>query len=184
MVKVRYKFAEFIGRLGDKVFSKLSQLEECGIFPHTSRFLKLYVLGFLVVLIDSLTAQPEVIQTMCYDLTFIPDVYVTHIKSEPNPTNGADSVTVTAEASVTGENTEGTYISGASIRISEDSIPFLMKAVDGDFDEASEELVGRISVETLEPGTTWVYVTAVTSNEGSETQCFWLLVNKASETTQ
>jgi len=183
MAKARSKLAEFLGKLGSKVFRILTRWEDKGFAPRTSHWLKLGVLGFLVVLIGSLTAQTQEFHVMCYDMAIIPDAYVTHMKAEPNPTEGADSVTVTAQASVGEENPVGTCISGANIRIGEDSTSFPMFAVDGEFDEATEELIRRISLKGIQPGTTWVYVTAETSNQGSETQWFWLLVSGVEKDT-
>lgn len=182
MAKARNKLADFLSRLGSKIFTALTRWEDNGIVPRTSHWLKPGILGFLVVLIGSLTAQPEEYHVMCYDMAVLPNAYVTEISADPNPTAGADSVTVRARATVSEELIEGSYISGANIQIDSDTTFIPMLAADGKFDGTDEKLEGRISVAGLEPGIIWVYVSATTSQGGVETQGVQLVITEPDTT--
>lgn len=182
MAKTRGWLADRLSRMGNRIFRLLSGCEEKGIFPRASNWLKLGVLGLVVSIVGSLSATEPIIKVMCYDMVRIPDAYVTELSVKPNPTNGADSVTVRAHAAVSEENPEETIITRAAVQFNNDTLFVSMQAEDGEFDEAEEKLVARVSVEALEPGTTWVNVTAVTSEDGMEAQGIRLIVNEPDST--
>ncbi|MBN2380653.1 hypothetical protein JXM67_12705 [candidate division WOR-3 bacterium] len=187
MAKARNKLANLLARTGSLIFKALSRFEDRGFLKGASHFLKLSLLGGLITLIGAISAQePEEFAT-CYEIAIVPDVYITEIEADPNPTDGADSVTVRAKATVRDALTEGNIVTEAFCKTYVDSSAMI--ALDGAFDELDEFIEGRLSLEGLAPGTTWVWL-AATASKGVEGvfapvyEAFTLHVTEKSDSTE
>jgi len=180
MAKTRNWLARLLGKAANSVFHFLSRWEERGVMPGTIRRLKVAVLGVVASLVVSLTLNAQEPVVTCYVVARLPEVEITDISVSPNPTAGADSITVTAKTAVTDISPEGSYISGANVLIEGDtaSVSIPLEAADGKFNEAKEKVQGRISVEAVEPGTTWVSIVATTSEGATEIKSIWLVVTE------
>jgi len=187
MVKARNRIANLISSAGSGLFKAISRLEERGNLKGTFRFLKLAILGGLITLIGVISAQEQDEIIMCYEIAIVPDVYITEIEVDPNPTNGADSITVRAKAQVRDSLAIENIVTEAYCETYVDSTT--MTALDGEFDEPTEYIEGRLSVESADTGITWVWI-AATASMGVEgdfapaTQSFKLLVTEAVDTIE
>lgn len=96
----------------------------------------------------------------CYAPT---EPMITSIEVTPNPTDGADSVSVKANTDIVNPP-KGGHIMDAHCYIEGDLLlvdTVKMKPSDGKFDEAVEELEARLYVGNLDTGSVRVYVGAV-----------------------
>jgi hypothetical protein len=134
-------------RAGSTLFGFLSGCEENGVLPKVSRWLKLTLTGAGLLLLASCAKKKPFDDGLvtCYEpVAVYPRVSDVLIK--PNPTRGADSVTVTAKVHMENANTLD-EIASAKCIIADDT--FEMRAKDGAFDDFDEELVARINVRGI-----------------------------------
>jgi hypothetical protein len=160
---MRKRLRDTLARMGDGIFGFLSRCEERGRLAGPARWIKLSLLAGVVMLMGAVKMEPEEEYITCYEPIIPPGAYVSDILIDPNPTNGADSLTVTARAVVT-DSSEQFTIEKALCQFANDNNPVAMTAVDGAFDSREEMLERRISLQGVKPCTTWLYVTAYTSN--------------------
>ncbi|MBN2380656.1 hypothetical protein JXM67_12720 [candidate division WOR-3 bacterium] len=164
----RERLADFLERLGVRLFRFLTRLDDKTVISGLSRFLRYSILGMFVIIISLLIPRPLRAEHTCYVPVLdefdcdelLQRVLITEISVTPNPTQGADSVTVKAHAEVINSNEYDPFV-GAKLRLESDTVD--MQAVDSIFDEQEENIIGKISVEGLEPGEYWVYASATTS---------------------
>ncbi|MBN2380655.1 hypothetical protein JXM67_12715 [candidate division WOR-3 bacterium] len=175
MAKTRSRLASWLSNLGDRLFSLLSGFEERGVFPGAVRYIKLCVLGAVIGAITTLLPQEDYPMDTCYIYVPTPYFEFFDVSVEPNPTEGADTVTIKATLDLLDADYDE-YIAGAACIIAGDTIE--LEPVDSVFDGLIEEITGRISVEELEPDTYWVYISAITSMEWWEEHVARLVVSK------
>ncbi|MBN2380651.1 hypothetical protein JXM67_12695 [candidate division WOR-3 bacterium] len=146
-----------LGKVGNGIFSFLSRCEDKGILPKLAAALKVWLLGILVTAIASCSKGGIPPLVMCYEpVAVYPEV--TELEVSPNPTNGAEKISVKAKATLKDLYVDSTtYITSARCYTDKDTV--LMQAVDGAFDETSELLEAELPVSGLEPGTTSVQIT-------------------------
>jgi len=146
--KIRPLFKE----VGERVFKFLSGCEERNLFPRTSRWLKLALLAPVAALISQTIENPP---HMCYAPAPMPDIAVEEKFVSPNPTEGADSVTVKVKAKITREGyAEG--ISKAYLQLMTDTTVVPMLPLDGEVGDTIEEFYARLHVGEIEACTTWI----------------------------
>jgi len=152
VAKARNRLADLLSRWSRSLFCFLSEREADSRFI---RRIKLPLLGFFVIVIGWLTTGA--ICTSCY-LPIMTEPSIESASVTPNPTAGADSVTVEVTAEIHEERdvADTVYISRAISFIGADTVE--MQAADGDLDGHLEELTSRHYVGGLEPGTTKVHV--------------------------
>ncbi|MBN2380649.1 hypothetical protein JXM67_12685 [candidate division WOR-3 bacterium] len=165
MARVRNLIARMLGRFGDSIFSTLSRWEERGRSPGLTRFLKLSLLGTLVTLITSVSAQGIEPEVTCYRVAFVPDIVLSDVSIEPNPTEGADTVTVKGTARM---ESVGYHITGGNVRLIQDTTNKVLCPSDGEFSDTIENFSARLYVGGIEAGTTWVWI-QIDPNIGEET---------------
>ncbi|NLI97212.1 hypothetical protein GX441_00950 [bacterium] len=182
MVKTRNALSSLITKIGARLLPVLSRWEEQGTLKKTARWTKLFVLGLVLTVAGWLRAQPEPPIATCYDMAIIDPVVVTESSITPNPTNGADSVTVNATAKVYNPGIEGNIISGADVRLVGDTLLVPLRAVDGKFSDTLEAVEGRICIGGLAAETTWVDLTFYTSQAGMFTKQLMLVVTEPDST--
>lgn len=164
---VRKFIANSLSKAGSGIFSLLSRWEEKGVLPKTARWVKLTALGALAVAITAFCRKVETEpRVMCYRAAPVPDVVISDITITPNPTGGADSVTVRGTAKIQEMDIDNNYISAAQLWIGGDTIPYDMQAVDGKFADTLEVLIGSLPVGDLAASTTWVDISITTSLNG------------------
>lgn len=168
---------KLLTRVGSMLFGFLSRCEERKMLPQVSRWLKFTLLGLGVTLIAACAKKPGIDQTFvtCYEpVAVYPEI--TKITVKPNPTAGADSVTVTAKAQVVNPSGLDQIISSAQCIVKGDTVE--MAAQDGKLDDAYEDLISRIYVGDLERGTIEVKVTANSSYGGCDEDSTTLRISK------
>ncbi|MEA3312462.1 MAG: hypothetical protein U9Q76_09635 [candidate division WOR-3 bacterium] len=163
MAKTRHLFFEVLRRSGNALFRFFCRCEERGVMPRTARWIKVSVLSAFIAGISTLGAASMLSYISCCYAPIIPEPYVEGAKITPNPTDGADSVTVEAHAYIESAPEDEFHIARAVCVIEKDTTE--LEAEDGKFDSQDENIRGRAYVGGLEPGTTKVYVTAF-NNEG------------------
>ncbi len=160
----RELLSRFLRRTGSALFSILTGCEERSALPRISRWLKLALAGAWLTIIAACAKKPPLDQGLvtCYEPVA---VYprVSEIVVKPNPTKGADSVTVTAKARL--ENASDLEII-ASAQCIVDGDTIRMIARDGAFDENNEELIGRIYVKKIKTDSTQVFVKVDSKTSG------------------
>jgi len=163
MNKASGLIGQVLPKLGGSVFRFLSRCEESRFIPAVSRFLKVFVLGALVLLITSFCKKVDTDdKVMCYKVARLPDVIISDVEITPNPTQGAKKVTIKAEAKIQDTESDTSYISSATMQATGDSIRHEMKAQDGKLDDTLEILLGDIDVSGIEPCTLWVDIVTTT----------------------
>lgn len=162
MAKTRNWLADLLGRTAQRVFTFISRHEDRS---RLIKWIKLPLLGTILSTIGWLSIGISFGRITCCYAPVITEPYIKDARVTPNPTAGADSVTVNATAIIEDErpDDEEAYIEGA--RVSIDSLTTDMDAIDGNFDEKEEELKASVYVGELEPGSTKVYV-EVFNNQG------------------
>lgn len=168
MARTRRFAADILGRAGNRIFSMLSRWEERGRLAGAARWLKLTLLGFFITLITSLALQAREPEVTCYIVARLPEVMFTDVSVSPNPTAGADSVTVKASAKVFDTTLKDNYISGAWLLRQKDTTRILLKALDGGFSDTLEMLEGRVYVGDLDTGLSWISLVVTTSQGALE----------------
>lgn len=184
MAKTRNALSSFITRIGARLLPILSRWEEEEGLKKTARWTKLLVLGLVLTIAGWLRAQPEVPIATCYDMAIIDPVVVTEAAITPNPTKGADTVTVKATAKVYNPGIAGNIITGATVKLASDTLLTPLDAVDGDFSDTLEAVQGRFYIGGLASETTWVDLTFYTSQAGMYTQQLMLVVTDPDSTEE
>lgn len=156
MARSRFFFFEALRRMGTSLFNFFSRCEERGVMPGAARWVKTTFLGAFVVGISALSAASLVNCITCY-APVDPYPRIQYVKAEPNPTRGADTVTVTAGAKI--NEAAGTTISGAMCFIVyEDTLE--MEPSDGKFDSKEEDFRLRLYVGDREPQKVFLRIAA------------------------
>ncbi len=98
MARTKFFFFESLRRIGTSLFNFFSRCEECGVLPRASRWVKTTFLGAFVTGITALSAASMIncIPTGCY--LPIESPRIENASVAPNPTAGADTVSVSAKA--------------------------------------------------------------------------------------
>jgi hypothetical protein len=179
MAKVKGFLSGLSVRLSGSLFKHLSMLEDKNILPRITKWVKLSVLGFFVMLTSALSLEAKDDIIMCYKPIPMPPVTISDLQIKPNPTNGADSVVVTAAAMISFLYYEDdAQIARAWMQLGRDTMLYQMRAVDGSFGDTFELLEGRLFVGNLEPETTWIDIGVVTSHERTEIQSLQLIISE------
>jgi hypothetical protein len=178
MPEFKNRLASLFAKLGGRLFGTLSGFEERRILPGTARWLKLTFLGLLVALVSALSLEAKEDIIMCYKPAPPPLIDLTKLSVKPNPTRGADSVTVKATAKISEHYSGESIISSARMRMGGDTIYYPMRAIDGKFDAASERMIGRLYVGDLEPETTWIYLEVENSSGQTEIESLELVITE------
>ncbi len=178
MPELRKRLADFFARIGGRLFGTFSGFEERRILPGAARWLKLTFLGFFVALVSALSLEAKEDVIMCYKPAPPPLIELSKLSVRPNPTRGADSVTVKATAKISDHYSGESTISSARMRMDGDTIYYPMRAIDGKFDAASERIVGRLYVGDLEPETTWIYLEVENSSGQIEIESLELVITE------
>ncbi len=174
MAKTRNALIKILQSSGERLLGFFSRCEEHYFLPRLSRILKVGILGLLVSAVGWLLAKSVPYPgPMCYAPAPYWNVLISETEIVPNPTRGADSVTVRARAQ-TGDNpvSAGSEVSSAWIMLYGDTIPVYMHAVDGKFSDTLETVEGRLYVGDMEPESTWVKL--VVSNSAGNYDYRWL----------
>lgn len=175
MAKAQNFLAGVFSRMGRSIFRALSRWEECSFLPGAARCLKLTLLGFFVTLITSLALDAREPEVTCYIAARLPEVVFTDVSVSPNPTKGADSVTLRASAKVFDTSLKDNYISDAWLLRQKDTTRIPVKAVDGRFSDTLEMLEGHLYVGDLDTGLSWISL-VVTTSQG-ELESYWTEFN-------
>lgn len=155
---------ESISKLTSRLYGFLSGFEENGILPGIMRWLKLTFAGAALALIAACAKKQPFDDgfVTCYEPVAVYPM-VSEIMVKPNPTKGADSVIVSAKARL--ENAgDLDVIAAAQCIVEGDTVQ--MRAKDGAFDEASEELIGRINVKNIKADSAQIYVKVDSKSSG------------------
>ncbi|MBN2380644.1 hypothetical protein JXM67_12660 [candidate division WOR-3 bacterium] len=150
MAKARGKLADILSGWSKRVFKYLSDHESQS---RVVRWLKHPILGFFVITIGWLSAGSVLTGIICCYTPIMTEPHILESSVEPNPTAGADTVTVKANAVIeeTRKEADTLYINeGICIVGFSDTIQ--MEATDGAFDEKEENMEGKIYVGDREPG--------------------------------
>ena len=167
--------AKLLTRLGFVLFGFLSMCEEKKLLPKTARWLKLSLLGLGVTLLAACVKKPDIDQTRvtCYEpVAVYPQV--TELLIKPNPTNGADSVTVTAKAQVVNASGLDQIITSAQCIVEGDTTA--MKAQDGAFDDSYEDLISWIYISGFKNDSVEVKVKANSNYSGWDEQSTFIKI--------
>ncbi|NLI97218.1 hypothetical protein GX441_00980 [bacterium] len=178
MTELRNRLANLFAKLGGELFGSLSGLEERRILPKAARWLKLSLLGLFVALVSSLSLEAKEDVIMCYKPAPPPLIELSKLSVRPNPTKGADSVTVKATARISEHFRGESTISSARMRMGGDTIYYPMRAIDGKFDAASERIVGRLYVGNIEPETTYICIEVENSSGQTEIESLELVITE------
>lgn len=152
MAKTRHLFFELLRRSGNALFRFFSRCEERGIMPRAARWIKVSVLSAFIAGISALSAASMLNCIITCYLPIDTAPYIENAEVTPNPTAGADSVTVKATAEIHEDRdvADTVFISQARSIMKGDTTE--MQATDGTFDEKTEEFQARLYVGDLEPG--------------------------------
>lgn len=184
-LRTRSALTSFLSRLGGRAFGFLTGCEERRLLPDISRWMKVSILGLLVTAIGWLSARSVPYPgPMCYAPPVFWNALISDVSISPNPTAGADSVTVRARAASGSPLAKDAYIKSASLNLANDTNLVQMRAADGAFSDSVETIEGRLYVGSLEPESTWVQLTVTTSNQGLETQWFRLVISEPDTTVK
>lgn len=154
--------ADFLSRIGDSIFRFLSRCEETRYLSNVSRCLKISVLGVAVLLITACNKKVEEPPVTYYT---VPSSYLTlsEISVDPNPTEGAPTITIEAVAAIEGD-TSGTFIEEAKFFIGKDTVN--MKPADGEFNSPHEEIKAELFVGNYKPSNYELHIKAI-ANTGT-----------------
>lgn len=165
MAKTRSALITILQRFGERLLGFFSRCEERCFLPSLSRALKVTILGLLVSAVGWLAAKSVPYPgPMCYTPSPYWNVLISETEIVPNPTRGADSVTVRARAQ-TGDNpvSAGSHVSAAWMMPYGDTVPVYMRAADGKFSDTLETVEGRLYVGDMTPESTWVKLVVLNS---------------------
>ncbi len=178
MAKTRGFLADFLAKIGGSIFGVLSRFEEALILPRIARWLKLSLLGFFVALVGALSLEAKEDVIMCYKPMPMPAVNISDVLVRPNPTNGADSVKVTATARIPPHDIGTSYIMGAALSLGNDTLQYPMLAIDGRFSDTLETIEGSLYVGGLAPETTWINISINTSQRRFQRESIQLVISE------
>lgn len=184
MARTKGFIADLSAKLGAAVFRLLSTCEDRNILPRAAKWVKLTVLGFFVTIVGALSLEAKEDVILCYKPMLMPVVGVSDVLITPNPTQGADSVTVTALARVSPTAPEGTVITDASARVARDSVRVPMIPADSLFGDTLETLSCRLYVGGLASESTYVDIYVASSGFPEEAHSFQLIVSEPSQTEE
>ena len=184
MITARTVLANILGKTGYWIFGLLTMWEEKGSMPGTLNWFKVGILGFVASAVVSLTLHAEEPKILCYIVARMPVAEITEVNLKPNPTFGADSISVSARAKVIDSSIEGNYISDAYLSLGNDTTRIQILAKDGKFSDTLETLEGRIYVGNLDPCTTGIYIVVTTSMEEIENTYTELIVSEPDSTVK
>lgn len=168
MAQARNRLADFLSRWSKRLFKYLTDHEgNSGL----ARRIKLPLLGILVILIGWVSTGSVCIINCYTPLELNPRIIDASVT--PNPTQGADTVTVKATAYFEDSRAENeeVYIDSAACYILHDADTVVMTPVDGEFGEpgSEEELTAKLYVGDIDPKTTYLFIEAWTN----ETEWWW-----------
>lgn len=172
-----------LSRAGGLVFHLLSVLEGKNRLPRATRHLKLALLGGLLSLIGCLTHRHYEPAITCYYVHSHPlaDEIVDSLLIYPNPTRGADSVTIKAFAKTTKPDD---IIQDAAVFVSPTdtrSLSLPLVPADGKFDGPAELLETKLYVGDLSPKTVHV-ISTITSLYSKTSYEAELIISKPDST--
>jgi len=150
MARVRNRIYRAVKRSGERIFRFLSSCEDNRRISKLARFLKLSLLGLAVLVIAACGKKqvPGDDIPLCYTVA---ESYIklSEVTAEPNPTENTPHVNIQAHASIEGDTT-GKHVTEARAFIGKDTID--LKAIDGEFNGAFEEIEGKFFVGNHKPG--------------------------------
>ncbi|MBN2380648.1 hypothetical protein JXM67_12680 [candidate division WOR-3 bacterium] len=184
MARVRNRFAEDLGKLGNKLLGFLSKMENQGLMPGVTSWLKVTILGLIVSSVTALSLHAQEPKVLCYIAIPIPEAEISELTASPNPAAGADTVVVKAKASVVDPDLDSNFISSAYLQFAADTISIPAWTSDGAFDEAEEDIEARVYIGDMEACTTWVYLYVNTSRHGWAEQCVQLIITEPDSTSE
>ncbi|NLI97214.1 hypothetical protein GX441_00960 [bacterium] len=162
MARSRYIFFESLRRMGTSLFNFFSRCEERGVLPRTMRWTKTTFLGAFVTGITALSAASVLNCITCYAPMEYPKPQIASCSIIPNPTAGADSITVEASAHVpNGISVEEDYVDKVICILNADTTPMIVTKTDP---YGMKDVEARLYVGNLSTGDTCrVNVEAVTN---------------------
>jgi hypothetical protein len=178
----RYKIGSIMGSAGRTLFRFLSSWEDKGVLPKTARWIKLTVLGVLAVGITTFCKKADTEpMVLCYRVAPEPDVKISELTITPNPTDGAEIVSIEATATVVEPELDSNFITDAKLWLAGDSIPHDMRTADGTFDGIEEVIKVNLSLEDIPAGTTWVTIGTSTSLGGWGSRGSYMIITDKKE---
>ena len=159
MAKMRYFFFETLRRTGNGLFNFFSRCEERGVLPKAARWVKMSVLSAIVAGLGTMSAVS--LLNCCY-APMESQPWIENASVTPNPTAGADTVTISARTFIQSAPLEFNVAKAVYV-IENDTTDML--AVDGSFDSQDEDVTGKLYVGSLQPDTVTIKI-AATNNEG------------------
>lgn len=183
MAKTRNLLSRVLGRLGDAIFHFLTMLEEKGVMPRGTRWIKLSTLGIITSLVAALSLQARDPEVTCYIVARIPDVIITDKSVTPDTTKGADSVKVKAQAKVMYSNIKDNFIKDAWLSWDGDTTRIKVRALDGKMDDTLEVLEGTVYVGNRPNGQNSISMIVETSVGALESSWFYFVVSEPDSAT-
>lgn len=159
MARSRYLFFETLRRTGTSLFNFFSRCEERGVMPRTARWIKMSALSAIVAGLGTMSAVS--LLSCCY-APMDARPYIEDASATPNPTAGADTVTISARAVIQGAPEEIT-VGKAIFVIDNDTTD--MQAADGNFDSQDEEIEGKLYVGAMAPNAVKINISAVNNED-------------------
>lgn len=159
MAKSRYLFFETLRRMGTSLFNFFSRCEERGVLPRAARWIKMSALSAIVAGLGTMSAVS--LLSCCY-LPGSSHPQIEEVSVTPNPTAGADTVTISARAVIQGAPEEIT-VSKAVFVIENDTTD--MQAVDGSLDSQDEQITAKLYVGAMGPDTVNINVSAANNKD-------------------
>ncbi|MBN2380657.1 hypothetical protein JXM67_12725 [candidate division WOR-3 bacterium] len=165
MAKVR--IANWLGRIGSRLFRFLSRWEDKGVLPRLSCWLRLSIIGVIVVFISGYGKKIEKasIDPMCYMAVPLEEISISDVRVEYLHSRKEGTIQVRAKAEIKdsssahGKAAESAYLTLNGLTVQ-------MKAVDGSFDEAVELIKGNLSLNDAGLGSKELRVYARTDQDG------------------
>ena len=179
MTRNRYLFFEALRWMGTYLFNFFSRCEERGVLPGASRSIKSWLLGAFIA---GMTALGSASTVACCPVTCYvpPPSPIQDVEIKPNPTNGADSVTVEAKASLF-KPSKDDYVKSARCFIYGNSVQsdtVAMLPLDGDFDGTYEELRAGLFVGNLDTGIVMVRIELISNKKNKTEEIKYLLITE------
>lgn len=165
-----------LSKTAGSLFGFFSRCEDKGVLPRVAQWLKLSLLGFAVALIAACGRKPAIEPVItCYEPVAIYP-RITELEVKPNPTAGAEEVTVMAKVEMVNSDVRKDTIASGMCIFEGDTVE--MAASDGKFDESEEELVARIRVADTKKDSAEVRVEAFSNHNGWSQAAATLRISK------
>ncbi|NLI97215.1 hypothetical protein GX441_00965 [bacterium] len=159
MARTRYIFFESLRRIGTSLFDFFSRCEERGVLPRAARWIKMSALSAIVAGLGTVSAAS--LLSCCY-LPGTPLPRIENASVTPNPTEGADTVKISARATIH-YSSQDIIVAKAVFVFQDDTTD--MQAVDGNFDSQDEEIEAKLYVGDQGSDTVKINISAANNDD-------------------